>query len=102
MEKSRLYALLTILLWSSLATLGAFTQKLPPFQVTAIALLTGSLISIHRIKEWALPPATLLLGIFGIFGYHYLLSSAFRNAPAMEVNLLNYLWPLLIVILSPL
>lgn len=101
MEKSKLYAILTILLWSLLATLGAFTQKLPPFQVTAIALLIGSLVSIHRLKEWAVPPTTLLVGIFGIFGYHYLLFSAFRTAPAMEVNLLNYLWPLLIVILSP-
>lgn len=102
MEKSKIYAVLTILLWSLLAALGAFTQKIPTFQVTAIALLIGSLVSIHRLKEWVLPPTTLLVGIFGIFGYHYLLFSAFRNAPAMEVNLLNYLWPLLIVILSPL
>ena len=37
----------------------------------------------------------------GIFGYHALLFAAFRLAPAVEVNLINYLWPLLIVVLSP-
>ena len=41
-------------------------------------------------------------GIGGIFGYHALLFTAFRFAPAVEVNLLQYLWPLLIVVLSPL
>ena len=41
-------------------------------------------------------------GVAGIFGYHCLLFTAFRTAPALEANLLNYLWPLLIVVLSPL
>jgi drug/metabolite transporter (DMT)-like permease len=38
----------------------------------------------------------------GIFGYHFLYFSAFQHAPAVETNLMNYLWPLLIVVLSPL
>ncbi|MDC7713546.1 EamA family transporter [Vogesella sp. LYT5W] len=95
-------ALLAILLWSSLAALGAFTQRLPPFLVTAIALFIGSLLAIHRLKEWRVAPRTLLIGVAGIFGYHCLLFTAFRTAPALEANLLNYLWPLLIVVLSPL
>ena len=45
----------------------------------------------------AMPPATLLLGVVGLFGYHFLFV-AFRPAPAVEANLLNYLWPLLIVL----
>lgn len=49
-----------------------------------------------------MPPLTLLTGIYGLFGYHFLLFFAFRQAPALEANLLNYLWPLLIVMLSPL
>jgi drug/metabolite transporter (DMT)-like permease len=40
------------------------------------------------------------LGIWGLFGYHFLYFLAFRLAPPVEVNLLNYLWPLLIVLLS--
>ncbi len=54
-----------------------------------------------RVKDWKVPLGTLVVGIGGIFGYHALLFTAFRLAPAVEVNLLQYLWPLLIVVLSP-
>ena len=45
-----------------------------------------------------------LLGVGGLFGYHFFYFLAFRLAPqaAVEVNLLNYLWPLLIVLFSAL
>ena len=94
-------AFIAILLWSSLATLSVYTQRLPPFLVTAIALGIGSLLAIHRIREWRVAPSTFITGVVGIFGYHCLLFTAFRTAPALEANLLNYLWPLLIVVLSP-
>jgi len=95
------YALMAILLWSSLASLGTFTQRLPPFLVTAIALAIGALLSIRHIAQWRVPLKTFATGVAGIFGYHCLLFTAFRTAPALEANLLNYLWPLLIVLLSP-
>lgn len=100
--KPLLYAAGAILLWSSLATLGALTRDLPPFFVVGCSLLTGSLLSLHKIREWKVPVRTLLTGVYGLFGYHFALFFAFRHAPAVEVNLLNYLWPLLIVLLSPL
>ncbi|UTH74727.1 DMT family transporter [Chromobacterium sp. IIBBL 290-4] len=91
-----------ILLWASLATLGALTRSLPPFFVVGVCLSVGSLLSLHRIRDWRMPPATMLIGVYGLFGYHFLLFFAFRHAPTMDANLLNYLWPLLIVMLSPL
>jgi drug/metabolite transporter (DMT)-like permease len=36
----------------------------------------------------------------GLFGYHALYFAALALAPAVEANLLNYLWPLLIVLFS--
>jgi drug/metabolite transporter (DMT)-like permease len=42
------------------------------------------------------------LGVFTLFGFHFLLFIALRVAPAVEVNLVNYLWPLFIVVLAPL
>jgi uncharacterized membrane protein len=42
------------------------------------------------------------LGIYGLFGYHFLLFTAFRHAPPVEANLVNYLWPLGIVVMAPL
>ena len=48
------------------------------------------------------PPAAWALGVGGLFGYHFLIFYALKNAPAVEANLLNYFWPLLIVLFSAL
>jgi drug/metabolite transporter (DMT)-like permease len=40
------------------------------------------------------------LAIGALFGYHALYFIAFSRAPAVEVNLVNYLWPLLIVVFT--
>jgi drug/metabolite transporter (DMT)-like permease len=61
----------------------------------------GGLLGLFRVKDWKVPFSTFAIGVGGIFGYHALLFAAFRLAPAVEVNLLQYLWPLLIVVLSP-
>lgn len=97
-----LLALTTIFLWSFLAYLGARVNHLPPFLVVGIALCVSGLIGMIRIRQWSVPLATFLVGIGGIFGYHFLYFSAFKYAPPVETNLMNYLWPLLIVLLSPL
>ncbi|CUA82174.1 MULTISPECIES: DMT family transporter [Gulbenkiania] len=96
------WALGAILLWASLATLGALTRSLPPFFVVGVSLTLGSLLSLRHLRQWKVSTRVFLTGLYGIFGYHFLLFFAFRHAPAMEANLLNYLWPLLIVLLSPL
>ena len=43
-----------------------------------------------------------LLGIGGLFGYHFFYFTALRNAPPVEAGLIAYLWPLLIVVFSAL
>ncbi len=91
-----------IALWSTLAVLGVSLRHLPPLFVTGVALLIGSLCSIHRVRHWKVPVATLAVGVAGLAGYHAALFTALRRAPAVEANLLNYLWPTLIVLLSPL
>jgi len=95
-------ALLTILLWSFLAYLGARVNHLPPFVVVGIALSVSGLLALARLRDWRVPWQTFAVGIFGIFGYHFLYFSAFQYAPPVEANLINYLWPLSIVMLSPL
>jgi drug/metabolite transporter (DMT)-like permease len=92
----------TVAIWSTLAFLGSQLNDLPPFLLVGIALCIGGLIGLPRLREWRVPAKTLFVGIGGIFGYHFLLFTAFQHAPAVEANLLNYLWPLLIVLLSPL
>lgn len=97
-----LLALGAIGLWSFLAFLGAQLSHLPPFLLVGIALCVCGLISAVRLRSWRVPWKTFIVGVGGIFGYHFLYFSAFQRAPAVEANLINYLWPLLIVLLSPL
>lgn len=97
-----LLSLTTILMWSFLAYLGARLNHLPPLFVVGFALSISGMIGVVRIREWRVPLRTLAVGIGGIFGYHFLYFSAFQHAPTVEANLMNYLWPLLIVLLSPL
>ncbi len=94
-------SLFTIAIWSTLAVLGSRMGHLSPFLSVGIALTIGGLVGLVRVRDWKVPLTTFAIGVGGIFGYHALLFTAFRLAPAVEVNLLQYLWPLLIVALSP-
>jgi drug/metabolite transporter (DMT)-like permease len=96
-----LYALGAIALWALLASLGVALQHVPPFLLTGLALVIGSVPAWPLARQWRVPPRTLALGIYGLFGFHFLLFIALRSAPAVEANLVNYLWPLLIVVLAP-
>jgi drug/metabolite transporter (DMT)-like permease len=98
---SVLLALAAIFVWSSLALLNSRVNAIPPFLAVGVALCVGGLVGLVKAREWRVPPRTFAIGVGGIFGYHALLFVAFRLAPAVEVNLINYLWPLLIVVLSP-
>jgi drug/metabolite transporter (DMT)-like permease len=97
-----LYALGAIALWATLASLGVALRHVPPFLLTGLALVIGSVPAWPLARQWKVPPPTLALGIYGLFGYHLLLFIALRLAPPVEANLVNYLWPLLIVVLAPL
>jgi drug/metabolite transporter (DMT)-like permease len=96
-----------ILMWSLLALLTAASGRVPPFQLAAMTFLIGGLIGastwiVRRDAVAALRqrPEVWALGIFGLFGYHALYFMALRLAPPAESGLINYLWPLLIVLFS--
>jgi drug/metabolite transporter (DMT)-like permease len=98
-----------ILMWSLLAVLTVATGRVPPFQLAAITFAIGGALGVasrlarggglgvlrQRAEVWT-------LGVSGLFGYHALYFMALRLAPPAEAGLLNYLWPLLIVLFSAL
>lgn len=101
-----LFALGAIFLWGSLAPLAVLLRHVPPFLLTGVGLLVGSLIALPlsggRLGHILVPPRTLALGVYGLFGYHFLLFIALQHAPPVQANLVNYLWPLGIVLMAPL
>ncbi len=100
--------LVAIGLWSMLAALSVLVGPVPPFQMVAMTFTVGATIGIVRalrrgvgwtgLVGW--PGPVWLLGVGGLFGYHALYFAALQLAPPAEANLVNYLWPLLIVLLS--
>jgi drug/metabolite transporter (DMT)-like permease len=104
-----LIGLIAILMWSLLAALTVATGRVPPFQLLAMTFAIGALIgplmwlvrpgAIRALRQ---PPLVWVVGIGGLFGYHALYFLALRLAPPAEAGLVNYLWPLLIVLLSSL
>ena len=108
-SKATLIGFAAILLWGMLALLTSFCASIPPLQLTAmtffISFLAGMVALIRAGAGRAIlkqPPAIWLNGVLGLFGYHALYFMALYNAPAVEASLINYLWPVLIVLFSSL
>ena len=95
-------------LWGALAALSVLAGAIPPFQMVAMTFTVGASLGIVRARRRGVgwgelvrwPARVWLLGIAGLFGYHALYFGALQLAPPAEANLVNYLWPLLIVLLS--
>ena len=104
-----LIGLTAILMWSLLAVLTVATGKIPAFQLAALTFAIGALVGFltwfgrpGAARALRQPPLAWIVGVGGLFGYHALYFLALRFAPPAEAGLLNYLWPLLIVMFSAL
>jgi drug/metabolite transporter (DMT)-like permease len=98
-----------ILMWALLALMTAASGSIPPFQLAAMTFLIGGLMGAVTWPFRKGAVASLrqgwqvwLLGVGGLFGYHFVYFSAIRAAPAVEVSLIAYLWPLFLVVFSAL
>jgi drug/metabolite transporter (DMT)-like permease len=98
-----------ILMWSLLSLLTVLSGAVPPFQLAAMTFAIGGTLG---AATWAFRPGAAralkqpgkvwALGVGGLFGYHALFFFALRLAPPAEAQLVNYFWPLLIVLGSAL
>lgn len=107
--RATLIGSMAIVLWSSLAALATASGAMPPFQLAAVTFAIGGLIGVaswpfRRGAAGSLrqPPVVWALGVAGLFGYHALYFFALRLAPPAEASLVNYLWPLLVVVFAAL
>ena len=98
-----------VLMWAVLAALTAASGAVPPFQLAAMTFLIGGLLGVatwpfrpHILRSLPLNWRVWVLGVVGLFGYHFVYFTAIRSAPPVEVSLLAYLWPLFLVAFSAL
>ena len=104
-----LIGLTAILMWSLLSVMTVATGRIPAFQLAAMTFAIGGVVGLltwigrpQAIRALRQPPVAWIVGVGGLFGYHALYFLALRFAPPAEAGLLNYLWPLLIVLFSSL
>lgn len=109
MARATLIGFSAVVMWALLALFTAASGKVPPFLLSALSFAVGTGIGLVARFFWpafrgggAVSPTVWLVGIGGLFGYHFLYFTALRNAPAVEASLIAYLWPLLIVLGSAL
>lgn len=78
-----------------LTTASAFAAA----TLTVGAVVTGRQRQVlsHSLADWATIVGMGLLGIVGYTSFYYM---AFRLAPPDEVNVVNYLWPVFLILLS--
>ncbi len=97
-----------VVLWSSLAVLTTATAGIPPLQLLALGFGIAGLAGIGWVLRpggqgaaaMRQPAAAAALTIVALFGYHALYFIALKRAPVVEASLVNYLWPLLIVVFA--
>lgn len=102
---------ISIVIWGLLALLTALTDgRIPPFQLLSMTFTVAFLLMMTRwllqghtgLKYLKQPALAWFLGIYGLFAYHFFYFLAMSKAPVVEVSLIAYLWPLLIVVFSAL
>ncbi len=110
MGRATLIGFSAVAMWALLALLTDASGQVPPFLLSAITFAIGTCVGLVRAAVRCRPPDKVekiplqvwVIGIAGLFGYHFFYFTALRNAPAVEASLIAYLWPLLIVLGSAL
>jgi len=109
MARATLIGFSAIAMWALLALLTDASGRTPPFLLLALTFAIGTTVGLVARLFMPAPPEPVkvpfqvwIIGIGGLFGYHFFYFTALRNAPAVEASLIAYLWPLLIVLGSAL
>jgi drug/metabolite transporter (DMT)-like permease len=115
MEQSKwayFYLFLTIIIWSANPAIAKLALiELDNYQILfymcVFAIISLFLVNLFQGKLNLLLKYSrqdyaklFLMGFLGIFLYHLFLLGGFALAPAGQVNVMNYLWPIFVIIFS--
>ncbi|MCA1300240.1 aromatic amino acid exporter YddG [Stappia indica] len=107
-RRATMIGLTAVLMWSMLGVFGAASGAVPPFLLNALCFGISGLAATlwlaarGRLRLMRQSLGVWAFGTLGLFGFHFFYFTAIRNAPPVEANLINYTWPLLIVVFSAL
>ena len=107
-NKATLIGFSAIVMWALLALFTSTTNGIPQFQLLALTFAVGGGIGLlvvarkgrEGFKTFKQPLKAWVIGVGGLFGYHFFYFTALSNAPVADASLIAYLWPLLIVLFS--
>lgn len=112
MKKSYLFAGITVMIWATLATVVKIVlSDIPNFEALAVSstfafvfLLLVNIISgsVKEMKRYRLKDYLMMsgLGFLGLFLYSALYYYGIAVLSAQEACILNYLWPMMIVVFA--
>ena len=112
MKKNYLYAILSVLIWSTLAAVSKMMlSDLPSMQTLSIgaafAFLFLLLINLKsgklkQMKQYQKKDYALMgsLGLLGLFVYTALYYYGLTQLSSQDACILNYLWPMMLVLFS--
>ena len=111
MKKNYIYAVTTVIIWATSATLlKAMFASLPQYEILCVssALSALFLLAVNvakcnlkgSIKTPCNAARLLFLGVFGLFAYNALYYTGIGLMSAQEACILNYLWPIMLIVFS--
>jgi drug/metabolite transporter (DMT)-like permease len=107
--KNTFQGFLSFIIWSFGALLAINLKNLPLFQVIStqflLAFFVNSLLclsSSNKNSFFKFKARNLIISSLCLFTTQFCYFSAFRLAPAAQVDLINYLWPTMLILFSSL
>lgn len=105
--KATIIGQVSLLIWALSACCAVALSSLPAFEILAGIFISGFLASsiMNTLRgNWIFalsrPKHLIFAGIFGIVGNDIFYILSFKYAPAVQVDLIVCLWPMMVLILS--
>lgn len=95
-----------LVFWALAAPFVVKIKSLPIFEILTIVFAVSFVLSAVKLtlfRQWSTlkqPWFLWIIGILGIYGNDLFYILAFQHAPAAHADLINYLWPILVIVLT--
>lgn len=103
-DKATIFGVFSLLFWAAGAVLTTNLKSIPVFEILSIVFTISfalTAIKLTYYQEWhklKQPLLVSIIGFLGIYGNDLLYIAAFKHAPPVQADLINYLWPVLVIL----